>query len=113
MKPIFFTIDNSLPLKIIPDTQAHLDGHTVITYNYNIYLDSTKNDPIKGLTQTTHSDKMTDPDYYGYITFEDPGHVFSYTPGAQRNLSRTEIEEVIERLNNYRDNPRLWDKSDI
>jgi hypothetical protein len=113
MKPIFFTIDNSLPLKVVPDTQAHLDGHTVIAYNYNIFFDSTKNDPAKALTQNDDSDKMTDPDYYGYVTFEKPGHVFSYTPGAQRHLSQTEMEEVIEKLNDYRDNPRLWDKSDI
>lgn len=112
MKPIFFTIDNSLPLKIIPDTQAHLDGHTVITYNYNIYLDSAKNDPVKGLTQPKASDKMTDPDYYGYITFEDPGHLFSYTPGDQLALTRQEVEEVIEHLNHYRDNPKLWDNND-
>ena len=51
MKPIFFTVDNSLPLKIIPDTQAHLDGHTVIAYNYNVFFDSTKNDPSAALAK--------------------------------------------------------------
>ena len=112
MKPIFFTVDNSLPLKVIPDTQAHLDGHTVIAYNYNIFLDSAKNDPSKLLTQQPASDKMTDPDYYVYITFERPGHLFSYTPGEQRQLTRAEIEEVIEQLNHYRDNPELWDTND-
>lgn len=96
----------------MPDTQAHLDGHTVITYNYNIFFDSAKNDPIKTLTQESNSDKMTDPDYYGYITFEKPGHIFSYTPGDQRYLTRAQIEEVIEQINYYRENPRLWDKSD-
>jgi hypothetical protein len=109
MKPIFFTIDNSLPVKIIPDTQVHLDGHTVIAYNYNIFFDSAKNDPTKALTQQSASDKMTDPDYYGYITFEQPGRIFSYTPGDQRTLTRNEIEEIIEQLNHYRDHPELWD----
>ena len=112
MKPIYFTIDNSLPLKVVPDTQAHLDGHTVIAYNYNIFFDSTKNDPVKALTQNTDLDKMTDPDYYGYITFEKPGRIFSYTPGEQRTLSRTEVEEIIEQLNHYRDNPKLWDTNE-
>lgn len=112
MKPIFFTIDNHLPLKIIPDTQAHLDGHTVLAYNYNIFLDNAKNDPIKELTKDADSDNMTDPDYYGYITFEKPGGIFSYTPGDQRTLSQNEIEDVIEQLNHYRDNPDLWDTND-
>lgn len=112
MKPIFFTIDNHLPLKIVPDTQAYLDGHTVIAYNYNIFLDSTKYDPSKGLTKNNHADKMTDPDYYGYITFEKPGQLFSYTPGDQRELTREEVEEVIEQLNHYRDHPNLWNIND-
>ncbi len=112
MKPIFFTIDNSLPLKVVPDTQAHLDGHTVIAYNYNIFFDSTKNDPAKALAQNEDSDKMSDPDYYGYVTFEKPGQLFSYTPGEQRQLTRAEIEEVIEQLNHYREHPDLWNTND-
>lgn len=112
MKPIFFTVDNSLPLKIVPDTQAHLDGHTVLAYNYNIFFDSAKYDPASVFNTEEPSDKMTDPDYYGYITFERPGHLFSYTPGEQRQLTRAEIEEVIEQLNHYRDNPGLWDTNE-
>jgi len=112
MKPIFFTIDDHLPLKIVPDTQAHLDGHTVIAYNYNIFLDHTKNDPATALSKEDHADKMTDPDYYGYITFEKPGRLFSYTPGNQLELTRHEIEEVIEQLNHYRDHPDLWNTND-
>ena len=55
---------------------------------------------------------MTDPDYYGYITFEKPGQLFSYTPGDQLELTRQEVEEVIEQLNHYRDNPELWNTND-
>ena len=109
MKPIFFTIDNSLHLKIIPDTQAHLDGHTILTYNYNIYFDSSKNDPSVLFKADESADNMTNPDYYGYISIEKPGQIFSYTPGDFRELTRNEIEEVIEQLNRYRDNPTLWD----
>ena len=112
MKPIFFTVDNSLPLKVVPDTQLHLDGHPVLTYNYNIFFDSTKNDPASVFSTKESSDKITDPDYYGYITFEKPGQLFSYTPGKQRQLTRAEIEEVIEQLNHYRDHPDLWNTND-
>src|SRR4051812_33115009 len=108
MKPIFFTIDNSLHLKAIPDTQYHLDGHAVITYNYNIFLDATKDDPASIITSVEPADKITDPNYYGFITFEKPGQLFSYTPGEQRHLTRSELEEVIEHLTHFRDHPGLW-----
>ncbi|SDE32851.1 hypothetical protein SAMN05216464_105240 [Mucilaginibacter pineti] len=44
MKPLFFTLVNHLHLKVIPDTQVHLDGRPVISYNYNVYIDSAKGD---------------------------------------------------------------------
>ena len=37
MKPIFITVGSALPLMILPDTEAHLDGHPVITYTYSLY----------------------------------------------------------------------------
>jgi hypothetical protein len=109
MAPIFFTIGNELPIKVIPDTQAHLDGHTVLTYNYNVFYDDSKNDLLQlNDGNNTITDKMDDPNYYGCITFEKPGSVFSYAPGDQKELTQTEVEEVIEQLNHYRDNPALW-----
>ena len=108
MKPIFFTVDKSLHLKVIPDTQYHLDGHEILTYNYNIYFDNTKDDPTAILSSEAPSDKMTDPDYFGAIAFEKPGRLFSYTPGDLRQLTRNEVEEVIEHLNHHRDNPANW-----
>src|SRR3954467_12900703 len=106
MIPIFFTISGKTPIKAIPDTQAHLDGHTVLAYNYNIYFDRSKIDQSHGFK--AEMNKMDDPDYYGSITIEKPGHLFTYMPGGRRVLTRTEIEEVIEQLSNYRDNPNLW-----
>ncbi len=108
MKPIFFTIDKALHLKVIPDTQYHLDGHEILTYNYNVYLDNTKHDPAARSIDETSSDKMTDTDYFGAIAFEKPGQIFSYTPGEYRQLTRKEVEEVIEYLNRHRDNPSNW-----
>src|ERR1700744_353767 len=113
MKPIFFTITGTIPIKAIPDTQAHLDGHPVIAYNYNIFFDSSKNESHDFNSETIiKKDKMDDPDYYGYITVEKPGHLFTYTPGEQRALTRREVEEVIEQLSHYRDNPDLWKQTD-
>jgi hypothetical protein len=108
MKPIFFTIDKELPIKVIPDTQMHMDGHPILTHNYNIYFDSTKNNPAAILSKGEASDNITDPDYMGAISFEKPDQLFSYTPGEHRQLTRDEIEEIIERLTEYRNQPEKW-----
>jgi hypothetical protein len=94
----------------IPDTQAHLDGHIVITYTYSIFLDIDAGNPLIGRSKesTLHLEDIEDPNYYGYITFERPGSIFSYTPDGKQHLTRAEVEEVIEHLSDIRDNPSLW-----
>ncbi|WP_431200207.1 hypothetical protein ACQ86K_08875 [Mucilaginibacter sp. P19] len=37
MKPFFITIAKNLTLLIVPDSDAHADGHPVLTYTYSIY----------------------------------------------------------------------------
>lgn len=111
MKPIFLTINNKLKLIIIPDTQAHLDGHAVLTYTYSIFLNTGLKEPqlSRSKESSLHLEKNTDPDYYGYITFEKPGQLFSYTADGQRNLNTQEVNELIEKLSHVRDNPDLWE----
>jgi len=110
MKPIFLTVDNGLNLMIIPDTQAHLDGHTIITYTYSIFLNNGLKEPqlSRSKESTLHLEKITDPDYFGYITFEKPGQLFTYTADGQRHLHTNEVNELIEKLSHLRDNPNLW-----
>ena len=108
MKSIFFTIDSALPIRVVPDTQLHQDGHPVITYNYNIFFDSTKNNPSALLNKDEETDNISSPDYMGAISFEKPGQLFSYTPGEYRQLTRNEIEEIIEMLTDYRNHPDKW-----
>jgi len=110
MKPIFFTIDSELPIRVVPDTQLHLDGHEVITYNYNIFFDSARNNPAALLGKEGATNNITNPDYMGAISFDEPGHLFTYIPGDNRTLTREEIEEIIERLTEYRSNPDKWNK---
>jgi hypothetical protein len=31
MKTLLITLNDGLPLMVIPDTTAHLDGHTILT----------------------------------------------------------------------------------
>lgn len=109
MSAIFFSI-NSLPVMVIPDTQAHLDGHAVITYTYSIFKDTGISDPALEASKSSelHLTKHTDPNYLGYITFEDPGKLFTYTADGQKDLTADQVEEIIEQISHYRDNPDLW-----
>ncbi|HEX8021628.1 hypothetical protein [Mucilaginibacter sp.] len=56
-------------------------------------------------------EQNNDPDYCGYITFEKPGSIFTYTADGERELSAEEVTELIEHLSYVRDNPTLWNKS--
>ena len=38
MTPLYYNVNNKAPM-IIPDTQAHLVRHEIITFNYSIYSD--------------------------------------------------------------------------
>jgi len=110
MTPIFFTLGDHRTVKVIPNVQAEVNGHPVLTYIYNIYR---KNDFDDSEEQRKESEllleKKTDPNYLGYITFEDPGRVFTYTADGQGELTQEEIEEIIENISHYRDHPGMWD----
>ncbi len=112
MKPLFFTLESDLKVMVIPDTQAHLNGHEVITYTYSIFKDNGLGNPLMARSKesTLHLENIDDPDYYGYITFEKPGSLFTYTADGPMELGTEETTELIERLSNIRDNPLLWNK---
>lgn len=113
MKPIYFELSNELHLMIIPDTQAHLDGHLVITYNYNIFRYNGQSPELITNKSPLFKDLNNNPDYYGYITFEEPGKLFTYTSNDSLELTPDEVTELIELLSHMRDTPRLWDQSGI
>jgi len=110
MQSIFLKIDNDLSLMAIPDTQAHLDGHPVLTYTYSIF----KNPPTTGnfdsqqQDQLIQPDKKTNPDYMGTLTFEQPDKLFSYEADGLLSLSSDEVQQIIEQLTHHRENPNLW-----
>ena len=101
MAPLFFTLGNRLPLMIIPDTQAHLNGQTLVIHTYSIFLDVNKGDPrqSEGKEYFLHLDRIKDPNYYGVITFEESGMLSMYKGNGNKELSSDELEELIERLN--------------
>jgi hypothetical protein len=114
MQPLYFTVGDDLRLMVIPDTQAHLDWHIVITRTYSIFRDTGSGNPLlaRSKESTLHLEQIDDPDYYGFLTFEEPGLLFTYTADGQRELTSDEVTELIEHLNHVRDNPPLWNQND-
>ena|ERR1700744_5659224 len=110
MKPLYFTLGTGLKVMVIPDTQAHLDGHTIITRTYSVFKNNDMGNSIlfRSKESTLHLEGIKDPDYFGFITFEKPGLLFTYTADGQRELNSDEVTELIEHLSNVRDNPPLW-----
>ena len=88
MKPILITVGAKLPLVVIPDSWAHMDGHPVLTYTYSLYRDQ-NGDPHQADRKQSalHLEKKDDPDYMGEITFEEPDRLFSYTASDSGGLS--------------------------
>ena len=105
MSPILFNLNNDKPLLIIPDTQAHLDGHEIITHTYSIYVDKQDGSPHpeRSKESSLHLGDNNDPDYYGFITFERPGSLFSYTADGRLELTPDESNELIKFLSHIRD----------
>lgn len=110
MQPIHITVGAKRALLVIPDSQAHLDGHTILTYSYNIYREKSGMD-AKEITRkeaALHLEKKNDPDYLGEIIFELPGRIFNYVDDGPQRLSTDEVEEAIEQISEYRDDSSRW-----
>ncbi|MGI4729023.1 MAG: hypothetical protein ACRYFL_01855 [Janthinobacterium lividum] len=110
MKPIFITVGATHPLMIIPDSQAHANGHPVLTYTYSIYgyRQPIDQEQIDSKTSELLLKKKHDPDYVGTITFELPGRIFNYESAEGQELSADEVEEAIEQITLYRETPGMW-----
>ena len=50
---------------VIPDTEAHQNGHTILTFTYSIFLDTGSGNPFfaRSKESTLHLEKITDPNY--------------------------------------------------
>ena len=109
MNPIYFKIGKYLSLMVIPDSQAHQNGHTILTYTYSIYKNATgRSDEYSQKESTLHIEKKNDPNYLGFITFEQPGKLFTYTADGAADLTSDQVEEIIEVISHYRDTPKMW-----
>jgi hypothetical protein len=93
---------------IIPNTEAHLDGHSIITRRYHIFKHTLDADNVQPRESILKVDNSANPNYMGCLVFDIPGKVYNYEPDGNIRLTTDEIEEVIEHLNHFRDNPSLW-----
>lgn len=109
LRPIYLTIGEQ-PLLIIPDTQAHLNGHVVLTHTYHIYRQSgiLINNEFFAQEERLAVADPNNPDYMGYLAFDIPGKLFTYYPEGQATLHDDDLKELISNLSEYRDNPGLW-----
>ena len=85
---------------VIPDSNAHVDGQTTLINTYRIFLDKERRDPrqSEGREATLHLERVSDPDYYGYLTRKAPGQLFTYMADGKRELSTDELEQLIEEI---------------
>ncbi|QEM02599.1 hypothetical protein DIU31_003355 [Mucilaginibacter rubeus] len=109
MVPILLTIGFQ-PMLIIPVTQAHLDGHAIITRTYDIYKQSgiLINNELFGQEEKRAAPDKNNPDNMGCIVVGVPGKLFTYFPEGKTKLDSDALTELIENLSHYRDNPGYW-----
>lgn len=109
MNPFYVTVGKDIPLMIIPDSLAHVDGHPILTYSYSIYHDGERNAELQKLRVTQqHLEKKNDPGYMGTIVFETPGRSLNYIADGRHKLSAFEIKELVDKIDHYRENTSLW-----
>ena len=106
MRPFKLTVAQSLNLTIIPDSDAHMDGHPLLTYSYSIYKNegAFSGNDLSEKESSLHLVKKEDANYMGVILFEAPDRLFTYEAGQQALSS----DEVIEQITHYRDTPSMW-----
>nr|WP_294796013.1 hypothetical protein [uncultured Mucilaginibacter sp.] len=113
MNAFYITINGNNKLMIIPDVEGHVDGHPVLTYIYSIFGAGTdgpfSSTEVHQKELQLHLDKSTNKNYFGYVKFDVPGKLFTYMPAEDNRLSTREIEEVIQNISHYRDDPQQWD----
>lgn len=110
MQPIYINVGIKGNLLVIPETQAHLDGHPVLTYSYYLYHNRDGRDAayVKAKETKLLLENKTDPDFLGEIIFELPGRIFNYIPGHADQLTMDEVEQAIEQISHHRDHSSLW-----
>ncbi len=108
MTPIYIKVD-SLPLRIIPDANIAMDSHPILTFKYYLFRDVEAEGIVSEAVKLRNQQLTTNnSNYFGYLTFDQPGKMFTYTSNEKHELSSEEVEQIIEQVSYYRDHPELW-----
>jgi len=107
---MYFNLNDEFQVTVIPDADAHMDGHPVLTYSYTLYrFESGHKKRLKDdLERMLGPDKINNPGYLGTLYFDQPYKAFSYTSGGKDELTGDQVESLIRMISNYRQNPTLW-----
>lgn len=110
MKPFYCTLKSQLSIMVIPDADAHMDGHPVLTYSYTLYKSKSDGGSASKITidHLLSADKIKNPNYLGTIYFDQPDKAFSYTSEGAERLEVEQVQEIIEEITRYRKNPAIW-----
>ena len=100
MAPLFFSLSNLLQLMVIRDSEAHLNGQSVLTKTYSIFQDMASRDPRQSKSKegTLHLERINDPEYYGFLSLSTPNFKYTYTGDGPNNLSEDEAEQLIAQI---------------
>lgn len=111
MSSFYVTVGKVLPLMIIPDNLEHVDVHPVLADRYSIYHDGKTGGKVEHRsTRDLPRERKNDPDYMGTIVYEIPGRSLNYIADGKEHLSPFEIQELVNKIDEYRETPHLWSK---
>ena len=110
MTPFFCKLNSETTIMVIPDTQAHVDGHPVLTYSYTLYRAEPGHSEVEmsSADQLMAPDKIKLKDYLGTIYFDQPYKSFSYTADGVNQMDVEDVEQVIGMITEYRMNQERW-----
>lgn len=109
MKAMYFNLEDDFPVMVIPDADAHMDGHPVLTYSYALFRFEPGDKKLKtDLDQMLAPDKIKNPNYLGTLYFDQPYKAYTYTSDGLNELTGDQVESLISKINGYRQNPTLW-----
>lgn len=110
MTPFFCKISSEMTIMVIPDTQAHVDGHPVLTYSYTLYRTEPGHSEVElsSTDQLLAPEKVKHKDYFGTVYFEQPYKAFSYIADGRNELDAEDVEQVIDLITEYRMRQELW-----
>jgi hypothetical protein len=108
MKPFYVVVKGTLPLMIVPDTDAGIELHPTLVRSYQIYRH------CRNLQVSLNSSGgFKDVNHLGGIQVLIPGRSYHYIPNALGRLSFFEVRDLVDEINNYRDTPAVWQLSPL